>query len=370
MTIDLHLIDELIETLNEEIDELTIDLERVRTQVGNYETQKKELELRLQDEEKIQQAYNNGNNDSHAAFSPYGQMESIEETSELKQREIELMRVQLDLTLEKLSAKQAECDFVMNQINLDIDRLTCVQEIGRNIKRQVDTYNNEIRVGQMKEMMQKKRLIQLEKTKYSPVVSKIESNVLNPLSDYEKQMKLAMNFISADPARAKMELEKSYKMLSDIIIKTQKMTAKLNYVEPDNALCDSLNSYVGDLTQIYPDIKFHITVANLKLINNINMDLNRCLMAFIRGLINSFILKCNPSMIYIRFAYEEGNLNVKGKVIGTYINFYNEMKASPTSIIANMYEKVFLLNGTIIFTDNKDGTFNVSATIPVKNYLA
>ena len=74
-------------------------------------------------------------------------------------------------------------------------------------------------------------------------------------------------------------------------------------------------------------------------------------------------------MIYLRFAYEDGYLNVTGKVIGTYINFYNEMKLSPTSIIANMYEKVFLLNGTIVFKNNNDGTFNVKMGIPIKNYL-
>ena len=75
-------------------------------------------------------------------------------------------------------------------------------------------------------------------------------------------------------------------------------------------------------------------------------------------------------MVYLRFAYDDGYLTITGKVIGEYINFYNEMRNNPSSIVGNLYERVFLLNGDLQFKNNKDGTFNVKVRIPIKNYLS
>lgn len=369
MDIDLKLIDELIDNLNSEIDNLTVILDRVKTELLNLETNKKELDLQYEDEQKIIHSYGNENNNSHTVFSPYADEVRTEKISNFKQQELQALSLQIELIDTKLTAKKKEKDYIIEKINAYVDELTYMQSIKLNIKKQVDDYNNEYFVAQLKEILQKKRLINLEKTKYSPIIGKIETQILEPSNDNLSQLKMVLDFIQTDPLRAKQELEKLYKQMSVTVEKTNKLVSKYKYVERDRALCDALNSYIGDLVQIYPDIKFRMTVANLQQINNINMDLNRCLMALFRGLINSFILKCNPTIIYLRFAYEDGYLNITGKVIGTYINFYNEMKTSPTSIIANTYEKVFLLNGNIIFKNNKDGSFNVKLEVPVKNYL-
>lgn len=369
MNIDMKLIDELINNLNSEIDELTVELDKTETELLILETNKKELDLQYEDEQKIINSYSAGKHENHAVFSPFAAENENDELSELKKKEMETLLLQIDLMECKLSAKKSERDYIAEKVNADVDQLTYMQSIKSNIKKQVDDYNNEYFVKQLKEIFQKKRLITLEKTKYSPVVSKMETQVLEPFKENLNQLGLVLNFIQTDPVRAKQELDKMNQQMKVTVDKTSKLIEKYRHVEPDRPLCDSLNSYIGDLVQIYPDIKFRMTVANLKQVNNINMDLNRCLMALFRGLINAFILKCNPLMIYLRFAYEDGYLNVTGKVIGTYINFYNEMKLSPTSIIANMYEKVFLLNGTIVFKNNNDGTFNVKMGIPIKNYL-
>ena len=50
--------------------------------------------------------------------------------------------------------------------------------------------------------------------------------------------------------------------------------------------------------------------------------------------------------------------------------FYGNPNAQNRSIIANVYEKVFLLDGDLSFVDLKNGTFSVKSTIPIKNYLA
>lgn len=366
----MKLIDELIENINNEIDSLTMQLNRLKTELKNMETEKKELDLQLEDEEKIIHSLDHGNVDSHAAFSPFASEVHQIEVTDIKKEEIKALTIKQEMVSQKLHAKQMECNSVIETINIYVDHLTYMEEIKKSIKRQVDDYNNEYFVKELKEIVQKKRLIKLEKTKYSSIISKVEQQILMPSNDALKQMQLAMSFLQADPVRARQEFDKVYKLMTDTIQKTDKLIKNYSYVEPNQALCDLLNSYIGNLVQIYSDIKFKITVANLKQINNVSADLNRCLMDLFKGLINSFILKCSPKVINLRFAYDDGYLNITGKVIGNYINFYNEMKNSPSSIIGNMYERVFLLNGTVSFKDNKDGSFHVSVKVPIKNYLS
>lgn len=369
MTIDLKLITDRISQLNMDLDDLTVQLDQVKTEVLNLSTEKKELDFRLEDEEKIKQVHDENANDSHNAFSARTKLDYYAQNADGKEQELEYLKLMRELLSSKLSAKEAEKSYIMEKVEYKVDELTYMETIKKSIERQVGDYNNDYFVLQLKEIIQKKRLIAMEKTKYSPVISKIESQILEPLEDDKKMFQLGLSFIPSDPIRAKQELEKAYDLMSKTIDKTKNVIDKFRYTERDSALCDALNSYIGDLTQIYPEIKFRMTVANLELINNINMDLNRCMMAYFRGLINVFILKCAPQMIYLRFAYEDGYLNITGQVIGKYMNFYNEMKESPSSIVANVYEKVFLLNGTLSFNNKKDGTFNVYSKIPIKNYL-
>lgn len=370
MKVDMKLIDDLIENINSEIDSLTIQLNRLKTELRNMETEKKELDLQLEDEEKIIHSLDHGNVDSHAAFSPYASEVHQLEITDIKKEEIKALTIKQEMVTQKLHAKEMECNSVIETINIYVDHLTYMEEIKRSIKRQVDDCNNEYFVKELKEIVQKKRLIKLEKTKYSSIISKLEQQVLMPSNDMLKQMQLAMSFLQTDPVRARQEFDKVYKQMADTVQKTDKLIKNYSFVEPNQALCDLLNSYIGNLVQIYSDIKFNITVANLKQINNVSADLNRCLMDLFKGLINSFILKCAPTVIYLRFAYDDGYLNITGKVNGNYINFYNEMKNAPSSIIGNMYERVFLLNGSVSFKDNKDGSFHVNVRVPIKNYLS
>lgn len=370
MKVDMKLIDDLIEKIDNEIGRLTMQLNRLKTELKNMETEKKALDLQLEDEEKIIHSLDHGNVDSHAAFSPFVSEVHQFEVTDIKKQEIKALTIKQELILQKLHAKEIECNGVIETINIYVDHLTYMEEIKRSIKRQVDDYNNEYFVKELKEIVQKKRLIKLEKTKYSSIISKMEQQILSPSNDTLKQMQLAMSFMQTDPVRARQELDKVYKQMADVVQKTDKLIKNYSFVEPNQPLCDLLNSYIGNLVQIYSDIKIHITVANLKQINNVSADLNRCLMDLFKGLINSFILKCSPIMIYLRFAYDDGYLNITGKIMGTYINFYNEMKNAPSSIIGNMYERVFLLNGSVSFKDNKDGSFHVNVRVPIKNYLS
>ena len=370
MQINVKMIDEMIEQYNEKIDSLTLTLNRQKIEFTNLEIEKKKLQLELEDEDRILKYQNqSGMSDSHAAFTPYAG-ENKTEPSETKKKEIEMLHVQYELVCLKLEKKQAECDHTITLINDLVDHLTYMEGFKKSIKQQVDTYNNEYFVKELKEIVQKKRLIQLEKTKYSSFISKLEKQNVLPTDAVLKKLQLALSFVQTDPVRAKQELEIILKQVQEIQNKTNKLIHTYRFIESNQPLCDLLNNYIGSLTQIYPDIKFHITVSNLEQINQVNSDLNRCLLDLFKGLLNSFILKCSPMMVYLRFAYDDGYLIITGKVIGEYINFYNEMRNNPSSIVGNLYERVFLLNGDLQFKNNKDGTFNVKVRIPIKNYLS
>ena len=369
MNLNLSEIDDLIMEYNEEIDTLRIELDKTRTELSNLKIEKKEIDLKIEDQQKIKNAISINNSDINSGFSPFAKNSDNYMESDGKKEEIKYLKQQQEVFELKVERKDFECTVIMDKIDKNIDILSYLQSIKKSINNQVNSYTNSMYIEQLKEIVQKKRLISLEKNKFSPIVSKLESQILTPSKEAANHMKMVLDFMQSDPVRGRQELDKVYQQMNTIIDKTSRLIGKYNNIEKQFSLCESLNNYIGDIVKIYPEIKFHMTVANLEVINNINIDLNRCLMAFIKGMVNSFILKCSPALIYLRYSYVDGYLIITGKIIGKYINFYNEMKNSPNSVVATMYEKIFLLNGIVNFKNNNDGTFNVTSKVPVKNYL-
>lgn len=369
MKLNLEHFDHIIEELHENIYKYTIQLEKNRANLTNLENHKKEMELRVEDMNKIIAYYQNNTDDTHAVFSPIISNNENNESIDLKKRELETLNHQFAIVKEQLIAKKTEVQLLEEKIDGYVDILANIEKEKTLLQKQVDVQNNEQLIHDLKEVQQKKRLIHLEKTKYHSVVDKINRNVMDIEEDVIQQLRLVLGFTQSDPLRAKQELQTAIDRLQSGLEKGKIILNKITEVEPDALLCDLLNSYIGEIVRTYPEIQFKMVASNLKQINHISSDFNRCLISFIKAMINSFILKCNPKKVHLRFAYEDGFLNITGTIEGTYINFYNEMKSNETSMIATLYEKCFLLDGQISFKDNKNGSFQVCTEIPVKNYL-
>lgn len=366
MNINYGKIDEYVNQLGEEIDDLSIELDHLHNDMVNAEMIYKEVQLKFEDSKKIKEI-ENASNDTNAVFSPHSKHEFINE----EQSDIDLEMLTNELNEAKNRYEMAEklFDSVSNRVREKVDTINYLEVIKKDIKNQIAEITNEAFITELKEVTQKKRLIILDKTKYASVITKTDSTCIKPMRDSLKEMMTGINFIEADPVRAKQNLTNSHKEIEDIVNKTETMLYRFNPNIQDKPILEALNEYIGEMTHIYSDIIFKITVSNLKQVDMIDGDMNRCLMAFFKGMINSFILKCKPTEINLRYVYDDGFLMITGIVKGNYINFYQEITDAPTSVVSNMYEKVFLLNGSINFTNLKDGSFKVFSKIPVKNYL-
>ena len=366
MNIDFKMIDDYIAQLNEEIDELSVSLDQLHNNMVNAEMELKEASLKVEDARKIQDIEHESNN-TDAVFSPHSKHEFIEVDSSNVDFNV-LLKNEANAK-EKYDSAEKIFDSVSNRIREKIDFISYLETLKKDLKMQIAEVTNQAFITELKEVTQKKRLINLDKKKYDTIVAKSRSTFVDPSRDALKEMMTGINFIDADHMRAKQILSQNYKDFEDIINKSDSMLTRFLNNEPDKTLLNGLNEYIGEMTHIYPDIKFKVTVSNIKPIDMIDSNMNRCLLSFIKGLVNSFILKCSPSDINIKLIYDDGYLTVSGDVKGKYINFYQEITDAPNSIVANMYEKVFLLNGVINFTNKKDGSFAVFSKIPVKNYL-
>lgn len=369
MKITHNEIDDLLTELYQEISDLKIIKEEKKAELTNLINEQKEIMLQINDLQKIMDSYSVKNEDTHAVFSPLNSENQKNELVEVKESQMRIFVAKYELITERVNSRTKEYEELKEAINKQIDYYGKVENIKKSINNQVNTYNNEVYIRDLKEIQQKKRLIQLEYLKYSPVVKKVENLCIEPEKNILTQMKLALSFIQTEPVRAKQILEKSYDELNHVIAATEKYMNKIATVENIKSLSNSLKEYVNDIGEIYSNIKFKMTAYNLQSVDYLDDDLNRCLMGLFRGLINCIILNNNPKEIQLKFAYEDGYLNVTGSIMGDYINFYNEMKSSPNSMIANLYEKVFLLNGDMVFRKNKDNTFSVMINVPIKNYL-
>ncbi len=367
MNISYGKIDEYITQLGEEIDELSVELDHLHNDMVNAEMSYKEVNLKLEDFKKIKEM-ENASNGTDGVFSPHSNKHEFinEEQSNL---DIELLNNEVIVAKEKYELAEKIFDSVSNRVREKIDMISYLETIKKDLKTQVAEVTNDAFITELKEVTQKKRLIILDKTKYSAIVNKSNTTFIKPMRESLKELVTGINFIEADPVRAKQNITSTYKEIEDIVNKSDSMLERFNTNVVDKPILEALNEYIGEMTHIYSDITFKITVSNLKQVDMIDGDMNRCLMAFIKGMINSFILKCKPKEINLRYVYDDGYLTVTGFVKGEYINFYQEITDSPTSVVSNMYEKVFLLNGVINFTNMKDGTFRVYSKIPVKNYL-
>ena len=366
MNINYKMIDDYIAQLNEEIDELSVSLDQLHNNMVNAEMELKEASLKVEDIKKIQNIEHESNN-TDAVFSPHSRHEFIE---------VDSSDVNLDILLkneanakEKYESAEMIFDSVSNRVREKIDFISYLETLKKDIKMQIAEYSNEAFITELKEVTQKKRLINLDKSKFDTIVAKSRSTYIDPSRDALKEMMTGINFIEADLVRAKQILTQNHKDLEEIVNKSDSMLNRFLNNEPDKTLLNGLNEYIGEMTHIYPDIKFKITVSNIKPIDMIDSNMNRCLLGFLKGLVNSFILKCNPKEISLKLLYDDGYLTVTGDITGKYINFYQEITDAPNSIVANMYEKVFLLNGVVNFMNKKDGSFSVYSKIPVKNYL-
>lgn len=369
MKFDFSDFDKIISEINASINTLSRELMQSRNELSALDTERREIQLELDDLDKIIASYSSVNSQTRDLFSPVSSDDDQRAEIEEKKSQREAVNLKLSSISEKCSAKELEVDTLTQTAETRAGLLAGVTGAVENLKAQAASAENAQFIKRLKDIVQKKRLISLDKNRYSPVVRKFDTEVYEPLQTDISQVKLSLDFISADPVRAKQELEKAYKLLNDTAANARKTMDHFIKAPEDKPLTDALNTYIGYITDVYPNIKFHMTVVNLESINHISLDLNRWLMKLISSLLNCFILRCSPLMIYLRFAYEEGNLNITGKVLGKYVNFYNEMKASPSSAAANLYEKVFLLDGTMDFKDNQDDSFNVRISLPVKNYF-
>lgn len=351
------------------IDERTKQYEVVLENSIEYENKIKEIKIKIEEIDKILSLYTY-TADTHTLFSPLDVDKDKSESYSVKNAE--LLRAMSEL--KDTEEKYKECMELLLNYKTQIQQLQEFHKQLIELKKSFDQVKEDEKnlqyVKDVKDIYQKRHLINLLEHSNDDICHKLNSEILTSLDDHLISINSILQIIDSDRQRAKLELNQALEnlvLLEDNFKELLENNGRSG--REDRPLCEVLNSYLGELNQIYSDVKFTAKAINLQQLNNINLITRRIVLGIFKGIYNSILLHSDPKVMAFQFAYLDGSLIVKGEVVGRYINFYNEMKNSPNSVVANLYEKVFLLHGDIKFQQISDKKFIVELKTPLESYL-
>ena len=369
ITFNCAMLDDLILELNYKISEYNLLIENAKVNVDNLTSEQKELVLEINDMQQIIESYSENKDDTQSIFSPIDQSDVKNQLLELKTKELSLYISKYELTTERLESKSLEYREMVQTKDNYADMLIKLQQIKSDVKEQTASVNNEMYIKELKDIQQKKRLLEKEDAKLKKVMDKIDRNYMDPLKSNLEQMKLALNFIQTDPNRAKQMMETIYHKMDRLANEMGKYKNRIINPEPVVLLQDKFDKYIEEINKLYNDIKVTAQTDKLKLIEEIDVELNQALMSMYVAVVNACILNMKPKYMEFSFDYKDGCIYMNGLIEGTYYNFYKEMKNDKNSNAAVIYEKVFLLHGDFSFGKTEDEKVELSVRVPVKNYL-
>ena len=368
MKMNYENIDQLVRELNEKINALTQQKEKCKTELEIIKNEQKEIMIQIDDMQKIIDSYSQVPEHTHAVFSPLEESET-DGTLEIKEEEMNICLSKYEVICEKIDSKTSQYEKIVENIDQTIELMIKVQNIKTSVKKQIDRENNESYIQEMKEIYQKKRLLDKNRVKYVDVKDNISDSFVKPVEEIMEQLKLAMNFVQTDPNRCKQIYDKAYGELEQKLTELNDYMNKLTKEKKMESLKKEITIYIESLKDIYKSIQMKLELNQVENMDYFDDNLNRYVMHIFTSLVNVCILQTNPTALTIRCSYQDGYFNIILVEIGKYINFYEEMKNKPDSNIAKLYENVFLLNGKMNFQKEKNGMFTVSIKLPIKNYL-
>lgn len=366
---DNSMIKDLILEINYTVSEYNMMIENAKIELDNLASEQKELVLEIEDMQQIIESYSENKEDTQSVFSVVDQTDVKSQLMELKAKELNIYISKYEIITERLDSKKFEYNELVRTKDSYADMLVKLQHIKNDVSNQIASINNEIYVKEVKDILQKKRLLEKENSKFKAVFGKMANTYLEPMKSNLEQMKQALNFIQTEPARAKQMLENIYQKLntvSDEMIRYMDRTAN---PEPVANLYDRFSNYVSELQKLYPDVIIDAELEELQKIEVISDELNYSLMNLYIAVVNACVLNMHPKSVNLKAIYKDGYIIMNGMIDGEYINFYKEMKEDASSNSAVIYEKVFLLHGSMSCEKKEDGKVMLNIEVPVKNYL-
>ena len=367
--INYSLLDKLIHEINYGNSEYNLLLENAKVEIDNLTSEQKELVFQINDMQKIIESYSEHTDVTHSIFSPIEMDNETNQMVELKTKELDLYISKYELTTQQLNSKMFEYN-EMKRIKDNYEELLVKLEyIKENLREQISSVNNELYVKELKDIQQKKRLLDKENEKIKTVLKVVDNSYMSPLKSELEQMKLAMNFVQTEPVRAKRMLDSIYMKINSVADEMDNYINSILTPSEITSLYDEFMNHILETTTIYASIKVDVQAEDLKKIEGISNKLNSALLSMYIGMVDACVFNMNPESININFEYKEGYIYMRALIEGEFYDFYKEMKNNKNSNSAVLYEQVFLLHGHMSYEQRETDKVSLVIIVPVKNYM-
>lgn len=364
--------------LYESIDEIVLQVNNMKKSrekeftdlqisLNQLEENQHEIDMKIDNAKKILDFYGHPSENTHALFSAIKQEEKKDEAYHEKKMEYDDLKNSLENIENQYQIEKEKKKIILNKI----ESLTSISKDISNLKEVYQKIREEDFKKQIildkREIYQKKRLMVQKKEKAAELIEECNKTVIKKLEEMIESFKLVLSFIDVDTNRAKIEIEKLNQVVQIVYGAAKDLIDSVQDEEEKSPFCEYLNKYVNEIKKIYKSVSIEAKGSNIIELNSINPILNDNLCNIIRGIFNYILIKCDPKKVVLLVS-KDSKLSIKYCVVGKNVDFYGEMQKTPKSILADVYEKIFLMHGKVNCKKTFDG-FELEIVIPIKYYL-